>query len=465
VLTTSLVSESGRYDDVWTPAGFVRESEGFAAGVSVVEKTGGSHGTYEFDRNDAVHFLVDPASEYRLLQTGQTTIESAERIEQAFTLEFDAERETWTTSRSQSTSYLAHIDQTRWEDSDGDGEPDVHGYIQADEQEEYVLPAAGPAGAIAVGQAVGYQSTAGLFTEPDAIQYDLEQIVGEIDLEYITAENPWAEEELPENGPVTTITAGFPSDVAEIKAEDAGFTAIIVELPGEPEPPPFVWDPKKAHSRAGDRFGTDATPQRVNESARQLREGMETTQEILAGSVPQVAQYQALTGQNLIRERQMTAGEQGLEAAGAFGAGVLGVIASKAKLVQKLLTFDQAVDEAADAAKLNKVDNIVDAAAPKVAGIAKAARTVKHHTIPTQILDLLPKKIASDPRIRGVAGAPNRWTIPEDLHKAIHSGRGGGRYNQFFLDKLKANPNPTVDDVLQWRRDAIEAFGLERYRP
>jgi hypothetical protein len=148
---------------------------------------------------------------------------------------------------------------------------------------------------------------------------------------------------------------------------------------------------------------------------------------------------------------------------------VLGVIASKAKLVQKLLSFDQAVDAAADAAKLNKLDNVVDAAAPKVAGVAKVVHTVKHHTIPTEVLNRLPAKVANDPRIRGVAGAPNRWPIPEDLHKKIHSGAGGGQYNQFFLDKLKAvtdrGRQPTVEQVMKWREQAIQKFGLEKYRP
>jgi len=95
----------------------------------------------------------------------------------------------------------------------------------------------------------------------------------------------------------------------------------------------------------------------------------------------------------------------------------------------------------------------------------KAVKSVKHHTIPSQILKLLPAKVANDPRIRGMRGAPNRWPMPEDLHKAIHQGAGGGQYNQFFLDKLKDTPTPSVDDILRWREEAIKKFGLEGFRP
>jgi hypothetical protein len=87
-----------------------------------------------------------------------------------------------------------------------------------------------------------------------------------------------------------------------------------------------------------------------------------------------------------------------------------------------------------------------------------------HHTIPRQILRNLPPEVASNPLVRGRAGAPNRWSIPRELHREIHSGGpNGGRYNQFFRDHMPRNP--TVDDMLRLREDAVREFGLGPYRP
>jgi hypothetical protein len=104
-----------------------------------------------------------------------------------------------------------------------------------------------------------------------------------------------------------------------------------------------------------------------------------------------------------------------------------------------------------------------------VAGV-KALHKVRHHIIPKEILrKYLPKNVAKDPRIRGVRGKPNRWLIPEDYHKALHYGRGGGIYNARWIDEIKKLPKAkrdiTVEDILRIRDKLIREFGLTRFRP
>jgi RHS repeat-associated protein len=90
----------------------------------------------------------------------------------------------------------------------------------------------------------------------------------------------------------------------------------------------------------------------------------------------------------------------------------------------------------------------------------------RHHTIPSEILRRLPPDVANNPLVRGRAGAPNRWSIPRDLHRQIHSGGPrGGNYNEFFRRRLRDIDNPTVDDLLSLREDAVKEFGLGKYRP
>jgi hypothetical protein len=89
-----------------------------------------------------------------------------------------------------------------------------------------------------------------------------------------------------------------------------------------------------------------------------------------------------------------------------------------------------------------------------------------HHTVPTEILKLLPKDVASNSLVRGRAGAPNRWSIPEDVHKGIHTGAGGGAYNQAWKDALEGlGRAPAVDDILRFRDQITKQFGIDIYRP
>ena len=89
----------------------------------------------------------------------------------------------------------------------------------------------------------------------------------------------------------------------------------------------------------------------------------------------------------------------------------------------------------------------------------------KHHTIPREILKhYLPADVAK--AVRGKAGAPNRWSVPVDLHKAIHKGSGGGAYNEAFKQRLgELGRRPTADDVFRIRDELVEQFGLGAYRP
>jgi hypothetical protein len=89
-----------------------------------------------------------------------------------------------------------------------------------------------------------------------------------------------------------------------------------------------------------------------------------------------------------------------------------------------------------------------------------------HHTVPTEILRRLPDDVANSPLVKGRAGAPNRWAIPEDLHKAIHKGAGGGAYNEAWKDALASlGRDPTVYDVLVLREQITKQFGIDVFRP
>jgi hypothetical protein len=93
---------------------------------------------------------------------------------------------------------------------------------------------------------------------------------------------------------------------------------------------------------------------------------------------------------------------------------------------------------------------------------SQKAKMVGHHTIPKQIQQMIS---LSDPRIRGVRGNPNVKKIPEELHKAIHTGGNGGAYNARFIQeiekiKTKFNRDVTPDDILAIREMLVKEFGL-----
>jgi hypothetical protein len=94
--------------------------------------------------------------------------------------------------------------------------------------------------------------------------------------------------------------------------------------------------------------------------------------------------------------------------------------------------------------------------------------TEKHHTIPKQILNMLPKDIAD--AVRGVKGASNILQIPKSVHRIIHSGSGsGGYYNaawRIALDKLRRSGNViTQSDILKIREQLVNTFGLWKWIP
>jgi hypothetical protein len=94
-------------------------------------------------------------------------------------------------------------------------------------------------------------------------------------------------------------------------------------------------------------------------------------------------------------------------------------------------------------------------------------RTVMHHTVPREILDVskgyLPASVANDPLVRGMRGEPNRWRIAESLHLEIHQGAGGGVYNQAWKDALAGiDGEITVQDVRTIRDRITSDFGIFR---
>jgi hypothetical protein len=95
------------------------------------------------------------------------------------------------------------------------------------------------------------------------------------------------------------------------------------------------------------------------------------------------------------------------------------------------------------------------------------SNSVGHHTIPRQILKLLPPDIAK--AVRGAPGSPNIWQIPESLHKTIHSGpRGGGYYNVVWREAVKpllARGNITPQEIFDIRDQLVAAFGIWQWKP
>ena len=105
----------------------------------------------------------------------------------------------------------------------------------------------------------------------------------------------------------------------------------------------------------------------------------------------------------------------------------------------------------------------------RLAKIGKSlGRMVRHHTVPSAVLKRLSSKVANHPLVRGRRGAPNRWLIPEHVHKDLHRGAQGGPWNDAWWRELDAIGGPKkaqVEDALQIREKLVRIFGLEEYRP
>jgi RHS repeat-associated protein len=104
-----------------------------------------------------------------------------------------------------------------------------------------------------------------------------------------------------------------------------------------------------------------------------------------------------------------------------------------------------------------------------------------HHTIPREIRKprnptkrgLLPPHLEEHPDIKGRAGKPNRWPVPEGEHIDLHKrNRPGGDFNQRWKDEIEAlrerKPDPatwTPDDIVNIRDRLVDEFDIEKYRP
>jgi|GEM_PF-4612577 len=129
---------------------------------------------------------------------------------------------------------------------------------------------------------------------------------------------------------------------------------------------------------------------------------------------------------------------------------------------------------------LNIVGAVVPGSGPfraiiKARKIRRAARAgrytgklLRHHTVPRAVLKKLRPDVAANGLVRGRRGSPNRWKIPEDLHKDIHRGARGGPWNDAWwreLDALGGPEKAEVQDLVLIRDKLIRLFGLEEYRP
>jgi len=99
------------------------------------------------------------------------------------------------------------------------------------------------------------------------------------------------------------------------------------------------------------------------------------------------------------------------------------------------------------------------------AGPAVRSLTERHHVVPKQVLRRLPGDVSS--AVRGRPGAPNRWSIPLEVHRSIHAGRGGGPYNEAWISEIVAVEDatglpPTSTDVRRIGERLVIEFGLDR---
>jgi len=103
-------------------------------------------------------------------------------------------------------------------------------------------------------------------------------------------------------------------------------------------------------------------------------------------------------------------------------------------------------------------------AGKKMAETTDKVKLVGHHTIPREILEkYLPKDVAD--AVRGKKGAPNIWDIPEEVHKKIHAGPGGGRYNERWIEEIRKLEKITPEAVVEIRDRLVKEFGLDPWRP
>jgi RHS repeat-associated protein len=96
--------------------------------------------------------------------------------------------------------------------------------------------------------------------------------------------------------------------------------------------------------------------------------------------------------------------------------------------------------------------------------VRSSGKPVGHHTIPKEILKKhLPQDVAD--AVRGKKGAPNVWGIPEEVHKNIHAGPGGGRYNERWIEEIRELKKITSEAILEMRDRLVKEFGLDPWRP
>jgi len=67
-------------------------------------------------------------------------------------------------------------------------------------------------------------------------------------------------------------------------------------------------------------------------------------------------------------------------------------------------------------------------------GYGRGVKEVRHHTIPREILRILDGGLAE--LVRGKAGDANVRSMPENIHKWLHRGQGGGWYNRRWKEEI-----------------------------
>jgi hypothetical protein len=103
-------------------------------------------------------------------------------------------------------------------------------------------------------------------------------------------------------------------------------------------------------------------------------------------------------------------------------------------------------------------------------GGAHVGKLVGHHTVPVQVLKLLPASVRNDKRLTGRATV---WPIPEGLHKELHGATGkgtghGGAWNLRFRAEVHAQGgygSMTVERILSIRDQLVIEFDILKYMP